>query len=75
MSNNEQEILSQNISDLPFPDDFRSVSEKIGFKTIGEMADKHVNELLELDGFTYHMLQEYIQFMQQNDLANLIKQH
>ena len=75
MSNNEQEILSQNISDLPFPGDFKSVSEKIGFKTIGEMVDKHVNELLDLEGFTYHMLQEYTQFMQENNLSHLIKQH
>lgn len=39
------------------------------------MADKHVNDLLELDGFTYHMLQEYTQFMQENNLSHLIKQH
>lgn len=75
MSNNEQEILNQNISDLPFPDDFKSVSEKMGFKTIGEMAAKHVNYLLDLDSFTYHMLQEFIQYMQENNLSHLIKQH
>jgi len=75
MSNNEQKILSQNISDLLFPGDFKFVSKNLGFKTIGEIAGKHVNDLLELDGFTYHMLQEYIQFMQENNLSHLIKQH
>jgi hypothetical protein len=75
MLSNEQKILSQLISDLPFPEDFKSVSKKLGFKTIGDMAARHVNELLESDGFTYHMLQEYTQFMQENNLSHLIKQH
>ena len=68
-------ILNKPIADLPFTDDFKSVAQKLDFKTIGDMAAVHVANLLELDGFTYHMLQEFVQFMQENNLSHLIKQH
>jgi hypothetical protein len=68
-------ILNKPIADLLFTDDFKFVSQKLGFKTIGDMAAVHVANLIELDGFTYHMLQEFVQFMQQNNLSHLIKQH
>ena len=63
MPTKENEILSKKISDLPFTEDLKSVSQKSGFNTIGEIIDKPVAELLKIDGFTYHLLQELIQFL------------
>ena len=74
MPTKENEILSQKISDLPFTEDLKSVSQKSGFNTIGEIIDKPVAELLKIDGFTYHLLQELIQFLEAKGLANLLKE-
>ena len=70
----ENEILSQKISDLPFTEDLKFLSQKFGFKTIAEILDKSVPELLEIDGFNYHLLQELIQFLEEKGLANLLKE-
>ena len=74
MPTKENEILSKKISDLPFTEDLKSVSQKSGFNTIGEIIDKPVAELLKIDGFTYHLLQELIQFLEAKGLANLLKE-
>ena len=74
MSANKQKILNQKITELPFTEEFKSVSQKLGFNTIGEMIDKPAAELLELDDFTYHLLQELIQFLEEKGLANLLKE-
>ena len=70
----ENEILSQKISDLPFTEDLKSLSQKFGFKTIAEILVTPVPELLEIDGFNYHLLQELIQFLEEKGLANLLKE-
>lgn len=70
----ENEILSQKISDLPFTEDLKSLSQKFGFKTIAEIIDKPVPELLKIDGFTYHLLQELIQFLEEKGLAHKLKE-
>lgn len=70
----ENKILNLKIKNLAFSEDFKSVSQKFGFKTIAEIVDKPVAELLKIDGFTYHLLQELIQFLEEKGLANLIKE-
>lgn len=74
MPNNVNEILNLSIKNLPFSEDFRSVSQQSGFKTIAEILDKPIPELLEIDGFNYHLLQELIQFLEEKGLANLLKE-
>jgi len=75
MSTDQDKILLQKISNLPFSEDFKTISNKLGFKTIADITAHHVSVLIELEGFTYHMLQEFTQYMQENNLAHLIKQH
>ena len=74
MPANKQKILNQKITELPFTEEFKSVSQKLCFNTIGEMLDKPAAELLELEGFTYHLLQELIQLLEEKGLANLLKE-
>lgn len=75
MATDQEKILQQKISDLSFTDDFKAVNEKLGFNTIADIAAVHVSALVELEGFTYHMLQEFTQYMQENNLTSFIKQH
>jgi DNA-directed RNA polymerase alpha subunit len=74
MATKEQEILNQSIKNLPFSEDFKSVSQQSGFNKIGELIDRPAAELLKIDGFTYHLLQELIQFLEVKGLANLLKE-
>lgn len=74
MPTKEQEILNQSIKNLPFSEGFKSVSQQSGFNKIGEIIDKPAAQLLKIDGFTYHLLQELIQFLEGKDLANLLKE-
>ncbi|MFZ1451335.1 MAG: hypothetical protein WAT20_01460 [Ferruginibacter sp.] len=68
------EILNQKIRNLPFTEDFKSFSQKLGVNTIGEMVAIPVAELIKSEGFTYHSLQEIVQFLEEKDLANLLKE-
>ena len=70
----ENKILNQKISDLPFTEDFKSFSQKLGVNTIGEMVTIPVAEMIKSEGFTYHALQELIKFLKETDLANLLKE-
>jgi len=70
----ENEILNQKISDLPFTEDFKSFSQKLGVNTIGELVDIPVAEMIKSDGFTYHALQELIKFLKENHIGYLLKQ-
>ena len=68
------EILNLSIKNLPFSEDFKSVSQQSGLNTIGEIIEKPATELLKIDGFNYHLLQELIQFLEQKALANLLQE-
>ena len=70
----ENEILNQKISDLTFTEDFKSFSQKLGVNTITEMVAIPVAEMIKSEGFTYHALQELIQFLKENQIGYLLKQ-
>lgn len=74
MSTVVNEILKQKISDLPFTEDFKSFSQKIGAITIGEMTAIPVIDLIKSEGFTYHALQEFVHFLEVRNLAALLKE-
>ena len=72
--NNQKDCLFQSIKDLPLTDDFKSVACNLNIKTLDEMLQVKVKLLLEKPGFTYHLLQELIQFLEEKGLANLLKE-
>ncbi len=74
MSAKEQEILNQKIRELPFTEDFKSFSQKLGVNTIGDIINIPVAELIRSEGFTYHALQELIKFLKEQNLGYLLKQ-
>jgi len=74
MPANKHEILEQKILDLPFTEDFKSFSQKLGVKTVNDMIIIPVATLMKSEGFTYHALQELVQFLENRNLANLLQQ-
>jgi hypothetical protein len=68
------EILNQKIRDLPFTEDFKLFSQKLGVETVKEMTAIPVAALMKSEGFTYHALQELVLFLEKKNLANLLHQ-
>ena len=69
----EQILLNQQIKDLPFTEDFKSFSQKLAVKTVGEMLAIPVAALIKSEGFTYHSLRELVLFLEERNLADLLK--
>ena len=70
----QAQTLTLNIHDLAFTEDFKELANTLQFKTVGEMLSCEVSDLLKLPGFTYHMLQQLVQFLEEKKLAHLLKQ-
>ncbi len=73
VSKAEKDCLVQSINDLPFSEDFKTTAVKQNFKTVGDILQKDVASLLKLPGFTFHMLQELVQFTEKNKISYLLK--
>ena len=61
------------ISDLPFTDQFKLTATKLNFKTLADILKVSSASLIKMPGFTYHFLQEFIQFAETNGIAGLLK--
>ena len=72
--NSEEQWLLWKIKDLPFTSDLKDFAGKHQFKTLGEVINVRVEDLMQLSGFNYHMLQELTQFLEERNLAHLSKQ-
>ena len=70
----EPEILNQLIKDLPFSEELKFFSKKIGAGTLAEITAIPVKNLMQSQGFTYHILQELITFLEDRRLAGLLKE-
>lgn len=72
--NNQKDCLFEPIKDLPLSAEFKSLADSLHYKTLDEMLKVKVAVLLKEPGFTFHMMQELVQFLEKRDLANLLKQ-
>lgn len=73
-ANPQLEWLTMKIADLPFTGQFKKISGELSFVTLGDMVKKEVAALIVLPGFSYHMLQELVQFLEEKELADLLEQ-
>ena len=60
------------IAGLGFSRDFCIFCEVGGYHTIADLLERHTSELLKRPGFTYHLLQEYISFMEKNRVGHYL---
>lgn len=72
--NNQKECLFEPINDLPLSGEFKSLADSLQYKTLDEMLHVKVSQLLQKPGFTFHIMQDLVQFLEKRDLANLLKQ-
>lgn len=72
--NNQKDCLFEPIKDLSLSGEFKSLAASLQYKTLDEMLQVKVSQLLQKPGFTFHMMQEFVQFLEKRNLANLLKQ-
>ena len=71
-SGTDKSLLNEPIAKLGFSKDFVTVCELAGFYFLGDLVERHTSELLILPGFSYHWLEEYINFLELHHLGDYI---
>ena len=70
----ESDWLLCPIEELPLSAEFKLFAEKQQFKTLEEFLKLKVADFLNLPGFSYHILQEYVQFLEERQMAHMLIQ-
>ncbi len=66
--------LSTPIKELPFTTELKSFGQQLKLNTVEELLNIEVADLIKCPGFTYHILQEWVQFLEREKLAHLLKE-
>ena len=64
--------LHKPISDLGLSQELNRVTEMNGYYTLADLSKRTTDELIQLPGFTQHLLYEYVNFMEANGYGELI---
>ena len=66
------EFIDQSIAKSPLSNDFKSVTEVLGFHTFSDLLAHRTAKLLTLPGFNQHLIYEYVDYLETNDMGHLI---
>ena len=69
---NEQDI-NKLISELPFTEQFKLTANQMSFRTIADILEHDSAALIKMPGFNYHFLQEFVSYMEKNEITHLLK--
>jgi hypothetical protein len=67
------EILKLHIDKLDLPDQLKDVFIRAGFKNLKQILDRTTAFLLNLDGFKYRELKTFVEFLEKNNIDQLLK--
>ena len=70
----ELQLRSIPVSELPFDADFKILAANLDWNTFGEILDIQPEGWLKIPGFTYHHLQQLVQFLEDKKMAHLLEQ-
>jgi hypothetical protein len=69
----QEPVLSRPIQRLPFSDAFKAAAAQNEFHTLGELIQAAPGyELLNYEGFDYHLLVEYTTLLERHRLAHYL---
>lgn len=68
----KEPVLNKPIDQLKLGKQFLLICEVAGFYSLGYLLEVHTSELLNLPGFNYHILGEYIDFLESQNLGHYI---
>ncbi|RZK13134.1 MAG: hypothetical protein EOO46_00445 [Flavobacterium sp.] len=66
------DILYQPIAQSPLSNEFKTVTEILGFHTFSDLLQHRSAKLLNLPGITQHLIYEYVEFLESNQMGHLI---
>jgi hypothetical protein len=66
------DILDQPIAQSPLSTEFKTVTEILGFHTFSDLLRHRTVKLLSLPGFDQHLVYEYVDFLETNQMGHLI---
>jgi len=67
-------LLQRPIYELPFSPGFLTMASENGIPTLSNLLARKVHEMMNLDGFNYHLLDELVKFLRQNGLTQYLKE-
>jgi hypothetical protein len=62
-------VLFMQLSELGFSKEFCVICEITGFHSLADLLERHTSEMLKLPGFNYHLLAEFIGFLEAKKLG------
>jgi hypothetical protein len=75
MSQANEKLLQQEIKDLPFTDDLKSILAFNKFQTLEDIVKVEVyNWHKNIPGFNYHHQHEIVTYLMNNDLGHFLKE-
>ncbi|MNY73107.1 hypothetical protein D3C86_2118070 [compost metagenome] len=66
------DILDQPIAQSLLSNEFKTVTETLGFYTFSDLLQHRTAKLLNLTGFTQNLIYEYVEFLETNQMGHLI---
>ena len=70
---NQKYCLREPINDLELSIEFKALAKSLNYHTLNELLLEKASLLLKKPGFTFHLLQELIQYLEKRELAGLLK--
>jgi hypothetical protein len=68
-------ILEKPIVQLPTSDEFLEMANRNKFRNLAQLLKYPVHELLKLESFNYHILDELIMILKTHDLLDELKEN
>lgn len=68
-------ILEKPIAELPTSDEFLDMANRNKFQNLTQLLRYPVHELLKLESFNYHILDELIMILKANNLLDKLKEN
>jgi hypothetical protein len=68
----KEKLLNEEIAKLELSQDFKLISEMLGFHTLADLVRQGSSSLRKLPGFTQQLLFEYVNFLEKNKLGHYV---
>lgn len=68
----KEPILNQPIAELELSEEFKGITEILGFYTLGDVAKWHTRDLNVLPGFSVQLIHEYVTFLEERGLGTYV---
>jgi len=65
-------LLNQPITELDFSQEFKGVTELLGFFTLADLLEHHTAHLEKMPGFSQHLIYEFVDFLESRRMGHYI---